>query len=65
MTNMTPKEQAIQGRDFYVTEIYRLTGRAYQYKEAKEIAIDFINKQIDLNPNDEYLVEIKQEIEKL
>jgi hypothetical protein len=41
---MTPKEQAIQGRDFYVTEIYRLTGRGYQYKEAKEIAIDFINK---------------------
>jgi hypothetical protein len=62
---MTPKEQAKQGRDFYVTEIYRLTGRAYQYKETKEIAIGKINKQIELNPNNEYLVETKQELEKL
>jgi|688.fasta_scaffold02834_37 hypothetical protein len=62
---MTPKEQAIHGRDFYVTEIYRLTGRGYQYKQAKEIAIDKINKQIELNQNDKYLVKVKQELEKL
>lgn len=63
-SKITAKDKAEEGIDFFVTYIYNKTGRAYQYSEAKRLAINQIEKMI-LIYNDPYLQEIKQELEKI
>ena len=65
---MTPKEKADQLFDKCLLKtIYKLEGKTWRLvaKQCALIAVDEILSAIGFSVNDEYYLEVKQEIEKL